>query len=194
VAVAAGLAGAAVVAAVLLARDPSDGTSATSGSFTATAPWRLVIEDHTSRDGGGDIGCTVDLTNDKTGSTRTWDSLYGKGTYQMQESGTFHYQTSDPGCLVTNLNGDGGVHGFPVIHLAGVGDTVVFESPGMVSVEVQKWTSSTCSLELHSATNGDLLAAKDVPDGAGPVKLDSHGPERAYIAEPSCQLLIKAAH
>ena len=189
------LAGASVVAAMLLARDPSDGTSATSDSFTATAPWRLVIDNQTSRDGGDSIGCTVDLTNDDTGTTWSWDGLSVGGDYHIQESGTFRYQTNDPGCLVTNVDGDGGLDSFPVIHPKGEeDDTRVFDSPGMVAVEVQRlYSGQTCHLQMKSATTGEVLADKEVAKGAGPVTLDSNGPERAYIVQPYCGLRITAA-
>ena len=188
---------AAVVTVVLLARNPS-GTSATEGSFTVKAPWRLVIDDQTSSDGSADIGCRlVTVTNDENTYDNSWDGLYGKKTYQMRESGTFRYQTSDPGCHVTPLNGDGGTQGFPISASRDDGDTNIFKSPGVVSVKLSKPSdSSGCELNLMSAAAGDPLDHKDVPVpvGAGPVKLHSGGPTRVYIAAPSCNLRITPAH
>ena len=116
-------------------------------------------------------------------------------SYHIQESGTFRYQTSDPGCLVTNLDGDGGPDPFPVIHPKGdEDDTRVFKSPGTVSVEVRRlYSGQTCHLQMKSATTGEVLADKDIAKGAGPVTLDSNGRERAYIVQPYCGLRITAA-
>jgi hypothetical protein len=195
VAAAAVVAGAAVVAAVLLTRNPSDsssdGSGTTTGSLTAQAPWRFVIHDETSRDGGADIGCQVILTNE-AGYRRTWDGIYGVRSYQMQTFGTFHYETSDPGCIVTHENGAGAAE-LPRTWLETDGDTDVFESPGAVSVKVLKWTSSTCQLSLNSASNGHPLEVKDVPEGAGPVTLHSNGQGRVYIADPACRIKVTKA-
>jgi hypothetical protein len=187
---------AAVVTVVLLARDPggsadegpgSDGTSGTANHFTARAPWRLRIDDQRAG-----APCHVDLTS-KT-NARTWDGLYGTRTYQMQDSGTFRYQTNDPGCHVTPLNGDGGTQEFPISASRGEGDTHVFKSPGAVSVDPSNCSSSVCTLTLMSAANGQGLEKKEVPEDAGPVKLHSGRPARVYIADPSCDILITPAH
>ena len=192
------LSGAAVVAFVLLTRDPSgsspdgpgaDGTSATENYFTEKAPWRLVLHDQTSSDGSTDIGCQFTLTNDKTGSDRTWESLFGTRSYQMQESGTFRYRTSDPGCIVTHRTGAGAAE-LPFTHSEYDGDTDVFESPGVVSVDVLKYPG--CELTLKSAADGQTLAIEDTQEGGGPVTLDSNGPARVYIAEPGCRIRIEA--
>ncbi len=194
--------GAAVLAGVLIAPDESDpgstaddgtdGTAAVSDTFTAEAPWRLLIEDATADDGGDDTTCDVTLTNDEAGYRRTWNGFYGASTFQMQESGTFRYETNDPGCLVLPQNGDGATT-LPFSWPYTDGDTAVFHSPGFISVTVDDWTGSpTCTLRLLSAADGRIVASKEAIDGEGAVRLGSNGPARVYVQDPGCSIHVRA--
>lgn len=194
---------AAVLAGVMLARDGtdpgstpdggSDGTGAVSDTFTAKAPWRLVIEDATADDGGGDVGCDVTLTHDDSGYRRTWDGFYGTASFQMQESGTFRYQVDDPGCLMLPQNGDGATT-LPFSWSYTDGDTGVFQSPGFVSVTVEDWFgSSTCDLRLSTAADGKIVDSKKAIEGQGAVRLGSNGPARVFVRDPGCSIHVEAA-
>jgi hypothetical protein len=195
--------GAAVLAGVLIGGNgdgsgsTSDGGTSTDGAvsdtFTAKAPWRLRIEDTTGDAGGDDVGCDVTLTNGDAGFRRTWPNFYGTGTFQMQESGTFHYEASDRDCLVVHQNGDGGLS-LPFAWDQAGSDTGAFQSPGLVSVSVKEWNgSSTCKLKLASATDGKLVTFEDAIDGKGPVQLDTNGPARVYVEAPTCSISVAAA-
>jgi len=192
-----------VLGGVLLAPDGDDpsttpnggfqGTGAASDTFTAQAPWRLLIEDATSEDGGDDVGCDVILTNEEAGYRRTWDRLYGAATYQMQESGSFRYDANDVGCLVLPQNGDGATT-LPFSWSYTDGDTGVFDSPGFVLVTVEDWTgSSTCKIRLASADDGRTLDSKEAIQGKGAVRLGSNGPARVYVQDPGCSVHVRAA-
>jgi len=192
-----------VLGGVLLAPDGDDpsttpnggfqGTGAASDTFTAQAPWRLLIEDATSEDGGDDVGCDVILTNEEAGYRRTWDRLYGAATYQMQESGSFRYDANDVGCVVLPQNGDGATT-LPFSWSYTDGDTGVFDSPGFVLVTVEDWTgSSTCKIRLASADDGRTLDSKEAVQGEGAVRLGSNGPARVYVQDPGCSVHVRAA-
>jgi hypothetical protein len=172
--------------------DGSDGTRAVSNTFTAEAPWRLLIEDATFADGGGDIGCDVTLTNDAAGYRRTWNRFYGVATFQMQMSGSFHYQTNDRGCLVLPQNGSGATS-LPFAWSSGDGDTSVFQSPGSISVTVDDWAgSSTCALRLSSADDGRVVDSKEAVEGEGAVRLTSNGSARVYVQDSACSIHVRA--
>ena len=194
---------AAVLAGVMLARDGtdpgstpdggSDGTGAVSDKFTAKAPWRLLIEDATSDDGGDDIGCDVTLTNDDSGYRRTWDRFYGAATFQMQESGTFRYEATDVGCLVLPQNGDGATT-LPFSWSYADGDTAAFQSPGFISVTVEDWIGlPDCALRLSDAADGRTVDSKEAIRGEGAVRLSSNGPGRVYVQDPGCSIHVKSA-
>lgn len=199
--------GAAVLAGVLLAPDdpgsaPDGGSSATGGgagngaagaqSFTAESPWRLRIQDDISDvSGGDDVGCNVTLTAEESGNVRTWEDFYDTETFQMRESGTFHYEVSDPGCLLMPQRGDGGVVPLPFTLSAGVGDSPVFESPGAVNVRIEdRHGSSTCDLALRSDSDGRALYADEADETVKSVRLESNGPGRVFIDSPACSILV----
>ena len=195
--------GAAVLVGVLLAPDGtdprstlddgSDGTGAVSDTFVAEAPWRLLIEDATSADGGDDVGCDVTLTNEDVGYRRVWNRFYGAATFQMHESGTFRYQANDPDCLVLPQNGDGATtlnFSWPY----DVGDTGVFQSPGFISVTVEDWIGlPDCALRLIDADDGKIVDSKKAIKGEGAVRLSSDGPGRVYVQDPGCSIHVKSA-
>ena len=173
--------------------DGSDGIGAVSDTFVAEAPWRLLIEDATSADGGDDVGCDVTLANEAVGYRRVWERLYGAATFQMQESGTFRYQANDPGCLVLPQNGDGATT-LPFSWAYDVGDTAVFQSPGFISVTVEDWIGlPDCALRLSDADEGKTVDSKWAIKGEGAVRLSSNGPARVYIQDPGCSIHVKSA-
>jgi hypothetical protein len=162
------------------------------GSFSAESPWRLRIKDDISDvSGGDDVGCDVTLTNEETGNVRTWEDFYGTETFQMRESGTFHSEVSDPGCLLLPQKGDGGVVAVPFTWSAEAGDSPVFQSPGAVSVRIEDWHGdSTCDLSLLSDSDGRTLDSREAGEGQASVQLESNGPGRVFIAATTCSISV----
>ncbi len=165
-------------------------TSDTSGTIKASAPWRVVIRDHIE---GNDVGCDVTLTHRASGDAREWQGLYGPyRSYQMQESGTFGYEVSDPGCLVQARPGTGSV-AVPFSWESGIGDTDAFRTKGRVEVKVLDFSgNSTCDPELHAAEDGRVLDFVSIEKGGGPLKLDPQGETHVYLATPDCGLSVSA--
>ncbi len=194
------LLGAAVVVGRLLASDhsgaPTDdsrggtgGSSHTSGTFSAVAPWRVVIRDHIRQD----VGCDVTLTNTKSDDQREWKALYGTfRSYQMPDSGTYRYEVSDPGCLVTKRPGGGSVK-LPFSFKAGVGDTDAFRTAGPVVVEALDFSgNSSCDAELHALEDGRVLDFGTIAQGAGPLTLDPQGEALVYVSTPDCGVRVSS--
>ena len=189
------LLGAAVVVGRLLASDPSApasddgggstlGSSATTGTFSAKAPWRFIIRDHL---GANDVGCNVTLTNTDSKEQREWEELYGPfRPYQIAVSGTFRYEVSDPNCLVLERPGAGRVK-VPFSFKTGIGDTDAFKTTGPVEVKVLDFTgNSSCDPELHAVEGGRVLDFGEIVEGAGPLTLDPQDETLVYISTPDC--------
>jgi len=196
------LLGSAVVVGRLLASDPSappsdhpggstGGSSDTSGTFSAKAPWRVVIRDHIE---GNDVGCDVTLTNTESEEPREWEALYGPfRSYQMPDSGTFRYEVSDPGCLVLARPGAGSAS-LPFAFKAGVGDTDAFRTAGSVEVEVLDFSgNSSCDPELHALQDGRVLDFGNIAKGAGPLTLDPQDETLVYVSTPDCGVHVSSA-
>ena len=194
------LLGGAVLAGLVLAPDPSGSpsdnagsssdtsTGGTSGTITASAPWRVVIRDNI---GGNDVGCNVTVTNTDSGEQRVWQSLYGPfRSYQMHDSGTFRFDVNDPGCLVVKHGGAGAVT-VPFASQPGIGDTDAFRTKGSVEVKVLNFAgSSSCDLELHAVQGGRLLDFGTVDEGGGPLTLDPQNEALVYLATSSCGVQV----
>ena len=196
------LLGAAVVVGRLLASDPSApasddgggstlGSSATTGTFSAKAPWRFIIRDHL---GANDVGCNVTLTNTDSKEQREWEGLYGPfRSYQIAVSGTFRYEVSDPNCLVLERPGAGSVK-VPFSIKTGIGDTDAFKTTGPVEVKVLDFTgNSSCDPELHAVEGGRVLDFGEIAKGAGPLTLDPQDETLVYISTPDCGVQVSSA-
>jgi hypothetical protein len=193
----------AVIAGVLLTRGSpgsstdGDGGAAltrsgkTSGTITASAPWRFIIRDNI---GGNDTGCDVTLTPTRGGSEpRQWLDLYGPHlSYQIPESGTFRYDVSDPACLVLAVDGAGQTK-VPFTFRAGIGDTAAFAPAGKVRVEVLDFSgNSSCEPELRAVSDGRVLDFGTMEKGSGPLTLDPQGEKQVYVAMPYCGLRVSS--
>jgi hypothetical protein len=199
--------GAAVLAGILIGGngDGSGSTTdgggtgsagATSGTFTMQAPWRLRIKnDIAGVSGGVNNGCNVRVTKPDVGYMRDWDDYYGTATtYQMRESGTFHYEVNDRGCQLFFLNGDGGEVPLPFPLSSADGDSPVFQSPGAVNVKIgDRHGTSTCELQLRSDADGHRLNIETAEETETSVRLESNGPRLVFIDATSCDYTVAAA-
>lgn len=178
-------------AAALLLRDddPAAGGGVLEpGEFTASAPWRLVVRDHTEMPNG----CLITLSKADGGDEvlRT-PPLFGTKSFQVHDSGRFTWTANDEGCLVVARNGSGSVD-LPFGHLAG-GDTDAFTSPERVVVTVENANGdSGCDIELHDAGDGQLLDFGEAREGGEPLVLDPSGRPQVYVTEVYCDVQIAA--
>jgi hypothetical protein len=188
---------AAGTAAVLLILDrvnsPREAGRPASNEITAAAPWRLVISNKIK---AGNKGCTVAVTNTDTGDQRIFENTWGTKTFQMHSAGTFRWEADDSGCLVVQRSGSGKAV-LPFSQKAGTGDTDVFaapKAPGKVAVQVLAFNSyGQCDFELHDAADGQLVDLGTVPQGKGPLRLDSNGRSQVYLADfAGCDIRVSA--
>jgi hypothetical protein len=182
-----------VTAALLLLAGRPGANSHTSESFhtsgnaiTASAPWRLTVEDHVQ---SNDSGCSITLRDPHSGTQiLREDSLYGSSTFQIYQTGSFRWQ-ANPGCLVTALPGTGTMNlPFP-FDQSGDGDTAAFAAPGRVAVHVTDFHGdSYCQLSLHDATNGQAVDyAKATPgNGTDTVTLSPGQTRRVFLRSANC--------
>jgi hypothetical protein len=64
-------------------------------TYTASAPWRLKMEDHIQ---GNDNGCSITLKDAHSGTQiLRADSLYVSSTFQIHQTGSFRWQVPTPG-------------------------------------------------------------------------------------------------
>ena len=179
----------AALVGVQLAGDPTGRGSLGPDEFAQDSPWRLRIDPGLSN---GD-GCDVTLTNLDSDDIRKWTYVYGPATFQMRESGTFRYDVSDPGCEVLPQRGDGGTENLSFVWSVAEGDSPVFESPGAVSVRVTDLQGSpSCVLDLMSDDDGRKLDTREASDTGSPVRLESDGPRRVFIAATSCTFEVSS--
>jgi hypothetical protein len=185
---------AAVGVAVILLRPDGSTPTAQDGplpleSFTAEAPWRLLIDDNIQ---GNDVGCTVGVVHVDSGRAVAMPtSVYSPVAVQMRDSGRFRWSVNDPGCLVLHRSGPGSTR-LPFTPQQ-LGDTDAFTTNGPVTAEiVDDGGNSSCKLVLHDAEDGRQLEVKDVPRDAGPVTLDPGGRTEVYLGSRYC--LVKLSH
>jgi hypothetical protein len=131
------LGGGTVAALVLLqngSETPSTPSLSVSGnSITTSGPWRLQID---GRDVG--TGCRITLTDTRSGSTvplkQPANGIYAPVQLQIRESGSFRWQTNNPGCQVMAIAGSGDARlPFPQ---ESFGDSDAFAAPDRVSVHI----------------------------------------------------------
>jgi hypothetical protein len=179
------LVAAGVLAAVLLR---SDGKSASS-TYTATAPWRLQVEDRIS---GQDNGCAVTLTDTATGTpVKLPDAIYGDETFQIHQPGTFRWQATT-GCRIIPLTGSGHAT-LPFTLVYDMGDSAAFPASSRVAVQVKDFNGgSDCTLALRDLTDGQDIDVATATPGANTVLLDPGGRKEVYLANPDCSVRISA--
>lgn len=182
-----------VVTAVLLTRRSGDSSSGLgpivpgSGSYTASAPWRLRVD---GTDFGG--GCTITLIQSAAGSsTRIADRIYDVRKYQIRQTGSFSWQSTDRRCLVTPLAGSGTAV-LPFVLNRG-SDTDAFAAPPRgVAVQVKSSQSSECDIRLYDATNGDELDNAMMKPGPATRTFDTSGRKTVYLFGDNCVVHLAA--
>ena len=186
-----------VIAAVVLPGGSSgnpgnSGHSYTSpNSFTATAPWRLKIED----DGYGD-GCSLSYFDTHSGvQTHLVDGLYTTSTFQISQTGTFQWRVNDPRCNVVALPGTGTEILPFAIDQDDPGDTGAFAAPAKVAVHVTDWHGdTTCGFRLYDPASGTELDFATATRGKkSDVTLDPGGRKTVYLALAACGIKVSAA-
>jgi Protein kinase domain len=173
-------------AAVLL----RSGEKSASDTYTATAPWRLQVEDRIT---GQDEGCAVTLTDTTTGNpVKLPDSMYGDQTFQIHQTGAFRWQATT-GCRITPLTGSGHAT-LPFTLVYDIGDSAAFLAPPRVAVQVKDFNGgSDCSLALRDLTDGQDVDVATATTQADTVLLDPGGRKEVYLHDPGCSVRISAA-
>jgi hypothetical protein len=180
------------VTAVLLAQSSGgSGDSATpgSGTYTANAPWRLRIDGTAYGN-----GCTVTLTNTTSGNTvpLPGSNLYHVAQYQISQTGSFRWRSTDRSCLVTPLPGTG-TKVLPFTQEQD-GDTDAFTAPAAgLTVDVKDALGgSQCDLRLFDATNGQELDLAKWTTGDSTQTLNPQGITHVYIFDDNCVIQVSA--
>jgi eukaryotic-like serine/threonine-protein kinase len=183
------------VTAALVLTGGSGGTpgAAGPGTYTASGPWRLMIQD--SANVGTDNGCNVTLTDTQSGQTiKSVQGLYGTHTYQIHQAGSFRWHVNDPMCLVTTPAGPG--HATLPFSWLGAGDTDAFTAPANVTVHVDDYASSpNCTITLSDPASGQLVDSKTATPGQNQdtVTLDPGGRKTVYLTDTDCKIRVTAA-
>ena len=191
IAAAVALAACGIVAARLSPWSSGSAGQSTAGdaSYTATAPWRLRID-------GSKVandGCSVSLTETASGTSgRVASGVYAITNVQIQQTGSFRWQSNDQQCLITPLAGSG-TTALPFTQEAG-SDTDAFTAPAAgVSVQVKDYIGNTdCVLRLFDAANGQELDLATAKPGADTVTLDANGRTTVYIGRAYCVIRVSA--
>jgi hypothetical protein len=174
--------------------DPGSGSgsasgSATSGVYTATGPWRIVVHDGRQ---DGDSGCDITVSN-ADGDVRSITEIYGTKSFQVPGRGRFRWTSNDPGCLVVQHKGPGDAP-LPFVQPIGTGDTDAFRPRGKVSVTVTNFSGSpNCELRLVSADTGRPVDLTTATPGSATAVLDPSGATPVYVADPECVVRVSRA-
>jgi hypothetical protein len=184
VVVAAGGAGA---AALLLPGAAGDRSTPGSGTYTATAPWRLRV------DGTGyGRGCTVTLTNETSGEPVTLpDNLYSVARFQVSGTGSFRWRTNDNGCLVTPFAGSGSA-ALPLLQEANGDTDAIKNPPGKLAIHVVDNKGGNCTIRLFDAANTEALDVVPWEQGNGDFTLDPADRASVYVSDDNCVIRISA--
>jgi hypothetical protein len=179
-----------IVAAVLLRSSTGSTGQSSLGdvSYTATAPWRLRVDG--TRYGGG---CAVTLTDLSSGTaSEVASNVYGVAKIQIQQTGSFRWQTNDRQCLITPLVGSGDA-ALPFVQEAG-GDTDAFQAPARgVGVQAKDFHGNPrCVLRLFDGVNGQELDLATATPGADTVTLEAHGRSTVYVYVDYCVVRVFA--
>jgi Caspase domain len=164
-----------------------------SHAYTASAPWRLKIEDHIE---SNDNGCSFTLTDAGSGGQiKQAGSIYVSSMFQINQTGSFRWQVNDPGCPVTALPGSGTLKLPFAWNQSGAGDTDAFAAPAKVAVQVTDFRGSQCTFTLTDPTDGRPLDYKTATRGTNDtVTLDPRGSKTVYLSTDSpCVSQVSAA-
>jgi hypothetical protein len=165
------------------------GSSGTSGVFTTTGPWRVVIRDERQ---GDDSGCDLTTTN-AAGDGRSITEVYGTKSFQVPGKGRFRWTSNDPGCVVVQRSGPGNAT-LPFVQPVSTGDTDAFRPQGRVLVTVTDFSGSpSCDLRLVSVDGGRPVDLATVAPKEPTVVLDPNGLAPVYLAEPECSVRVSGA-
>lgn len=160
------------------------------GTYTASAPWRLKVEDHME---GGDNGCSIVLADAHGSRILQYDSLYSLSVFQIHQTGSFTWRVNR-GCLVAPLPGSGTVQLPFAIDQSGDGDTPAFAAPARVAVHVKDYHGdSDCLFYLRDAADGRLLDFQTAKPGQDTVTLLSSGSRATYLDLSNCGVQVSAA-
>lgn len=165
----------------------SHGTAAT-GTYTATAPWRLRVDGTAYGN-----GCTVALTNETTGEPFTLPGdLYSVARFQVPSAGTFRWQANDSRCLITPFAGSGTAR-LPLLQVAN-GDTDAITTPGKLAIHIEDNRGGNCRIQLSDAANGQALDLKQWEQGdTQDFILDPAGRRSVYVSDDNCAIRVSAA-
>jgi Caspase domain len=183
-----GLAGAGV--GVLRGGGDTPGKAFVSGSheITATSPWRLAVV-------GVTAGCSVTLRSTAGDRVLSAGSIYGTGSYQVNQTGDFRWSVSDPGCAVSPQRGTGDLGAMPFsINWRGrSGDTDSFPVTGPLAVTVTDYHgSSNCTLDLYDAATGQDKTTKTLDTATNSARLDPLNASRVYFHDLQCDLEVRS--
>jgi eukaryotic-like serine/threonine-protein kinase len=191
------IAGGSVAAAVLLSGGSGGNSGSTtgtggigSGSYVASGPWRLRVDDRIS---GQDNGCTVTLTDTHSGSPILLPKTPSRSyMFQIHQAGSFRWQVNDPGCVVVAAAGPGS----DKLPLAWdqPGDSDAFTAPANVAVQVTD-SSSGCTITLSDPANGQPISFQHAERGKAndTVELSTGGHTAAYLSDLTCAVRVSAA-
>jgi hypothetical protein len=162
------------------------------GTYTASRPWRLKIDDRISPN---DSGCTITLTDAHSGQRIPLPGgLYGTSMWQIHQTGSFRWQVNDLGCLVVPVAGPG-TDKLPLAWPAG-GDSDAFAAPPQVAVQVKDYNgSSDCLITLRDPANGQPIDFQTATPGKdnNTVVLDAGGNTTAYLSDLNCAVRVSPA-
>jgi Caspase domain len=191
------IAGGAVAAVVLLFGGSGGNSGSTagtggisSGSYVASGPWRLRVDDRIS---GHDNGCTVKLTDTHSGSPIPLPkSPSGPYMFQIYQAGSFRWQVNDPGCVVVAADGPGSDK-LPLTWVQ-PGDSNAFTAPARMAVQVMD-SSSGCTITLRDPTNGQAIDYGHAERGKAnnTVELSAGGHPAVYLSDLTCAVRVSAA-
>ena len=184
-----------VIAALVLLSGGSGGRHPANGpnTYTASAPWRLKIENHISRN---DNGCSITLTDAHSGTQiLREDGLYVSSTFQIYQAGSFRWQVNNQGCQVAALPGPGTWKLPFSLDQSDAGDTDAFAAPAMVAVDVKESrVGSQCEFTLYDPADGQSLDIKTATQGKNDtVLLDPGGSKTVYLGTNGCVFRVYAA-
>jgi hypothetical protein len=188
------VAGGAITAVVLLSggsggNPGSGGDAGTTGTYTASAPWRLMVDDRIS---GNDIGCTVRLTDTPSGRPFPLPgNVSGSYMFQIYQAGSFRWDVN-PGCVVAAVPGPGN-HKLP-FNWEQHGDSDAFTVPARMTVQVTD-SSTGCTITLRDPANGQAIGFKHAVQGTAnnTVEFDASGHSTAYLSQLDCAVRVSRA-
>lgn len=191
------IAGGAVAAVVLLSGGSGGNSGSTtgtagisSGSYVASGPWRLRVDDRIS---GQDNGCTVRLTDTHSGSPiRLPKTPSGTYMFQIHRAGSFRWQVNPSECVVAPVPGPGSDK-LP-LSWDQPGDSDAFTAPARVAVHVTD-SSTGCTITLSDPANGQAINFEHAQQGKAnnTVEINAGGHPTAYLSDLTCAVRVSPA-